>query len=563
MILDGQLIVEYNHIVVFDCAKNLIFKIKEFFPRLHSWATPPFKFPLTKENASDILSFMEDNELTISQSDKDLLLGLKEELLIEQKKLNEILSSSYKNTNINYDFLKEGQVVRTYQEKAIEIFWEKKFLLLGDDLGLGKTYSAFASAMNKNTLPAIMVVQTHLPKQWFDKATEFSDFNVHVIKTKKMYELPEADIYIIKYTMLDGWTELFKTDFFKMSVFDEIQELRTGETSAKGKAARLLSVHTEFRLGLSATPIYNYAEEIWNIYDILKGKGTHPLGGKYEFKNEWCDGSASDKRLIVENPKELGNYLRKLFIFIRRTKEDVGQDLEPINTFTETIPYDEKTVKSIESIAIDLALTITVGEMTKRGQAAREFDIRMRQATGIAKAKHIAEYVKVFLENDEPIILTAWHREVYNILGETLKEYNPQFYTGKETLKEKEKSKKAFMEGESNLFIISNRSGAGLDGLQERCSIIVHGELDWSPEVHKQLTGRIYREGQTKQVMSIFLVSDGGSDPAIVEILGLKSSQSSGIIEGNDIERKSHSNRGRIKVLAENYLKKHNIEYKV
>jgi SNF2 family DNA or RNA helicase len=559
MILDGEIIIEYNHIVITNCARNLVPRIKLFFPRLHHWATAPFKFPLTKENAADILLFMNECDLTITDTDKNTLLELEEELKEEKVLMNKILSTSHQA--VKFDFLKEGQVVRNYQSKAVEILWNKKYLLLGDDLGLGKTYSAFAAAMHEKTLPVIMVIQTHLPQQWYDKASEFSNFKVHIIKTKKMYELPEADIYIAKYSMIDGWVELFKTGFFKMAVFDEVQELRTGETSAKGRAAGILSRNTDFRLGLSATPIYNYAEEIWNIYDILRGREYHPLGGKYEFKNEWCNGSPGDKRLVVEYPQQLGNFLRERFIFVRRTKEDVGQELEAINSFTETIAYDENTVKSIEKIAIDLALTITVGEMTKRGQAAREFDMRMRQATGIAKAKHIAEYVKVFLENDEPIILTGWHREVYNILGESLKEYNPQFYTGAETLKEKEKAKKAFMNGESNLFIISNRSGAGLDGLQDRCSIIVHGELDWSPEVHKQLVGRIYREGQTKQVMSIFLVADGGSDPAIVEILGLKSSQSSGIIEGNDSERKTYSNRGRIKILAENYLKKHNIKF--
>src|SRR5579884_3848269 len=44
---------------------------------------------------------------------------------------------------------------------------------------------------------------------------------------------------------------------------------------------------------------------------------------------------------------------------------------------------------------------------------------------------------------------------------------------------------------------MSLRSGAGLDGLQEDCTVGVFGELDWSPEQHRQCIGRLDRDGQT------------------------------------------------------------------
>ena len=68
-------------------------------------------------------------------------------------------------------------------------------------------------------------------------------------------------------------------------------------------------------------------------------------------------------------------------------------------------------------------------------------------------------------------------------------------------------------------------------GLQDYCSDVVFGELDWSPQVHKQVIGRLRRPGQTRQVTAHYLHTHGGSDPVIMDLLGLKADQSRGIVD--------------------------------
>jgi len=97
-------------------------------------------------------------------------------------------------------------------------------------------------------------------------------------------------------------------------------------------------------------------------------------------------------------------------------------------------------------------------------------------------------------------------------------------------------------------------SGVGLDGLQKRGHTVVFGELDWSPQVHKQVIGRLRRPGQTRQVDAIYLIADGGADPAIVRTLGLKGSQSAGIVDPLKPVEAQHSDATRIRRLAELYL---------
>ena len=114
-----------------------------------------------------------------------------------------------------------------------------------------------------------------------------------------------------------------------------------------------------------------------------------------------------------------------------------------------------------------------------------------------------------------------------------------------------------FINGETNLLILSLRSGAGIDGFQNRCSNIVFGELDWSPQVHEQAIGRLYREGQKEKVMAFYLVSEFGSDPLMVDLLGIKASQSNSIMDPLVNHSKVDIDNSRIKMLANNILDKH------
>lgn len=219
-----------------------------------------------------------------------------------------------------------------------------------------------------------------------------------------------------------------------------------------------------------------------------------------------------------------------------------------------TIDYDEAAVAKVDDLARKLAMTVMTGSFVERGQAARELDLRVRHATGVSKARYVAEYVKMFLENGESVLLAGWHRDVYDIWLKELEAYRPCMYTGSESPTEKDEAKKRFISGESKVMFISLRSGIGLDGLQEKASIIVFGELDWSPMVHEQVIGRLHRDGQANQVTSIYLVSDSGSDPVMVDLLGLKASQAKDVVDPLLGPSKQYTDESRIKRLAESYL---------
>ena len=534
--------------IITDAHPHVCLKIKSVFHGIAPSRTLPFDFPDLPETAHELHWFLQRYPMDISGKDFSRLKRMRKKHLQAMSDVEEILLPGYSPIHVQ---LKESFTARDYQLRAREIFLKVKRMLLGDDVGLGKTLSATLAFFESRTLPAAVVMQTHMQIQWKEQIEKFTNLRVHMVKQVQPYSLPEADVYLYKYSQLAGWVDVFHKQRFSMAVFDEAQELRRDE-SQRYAAAKVLSNSVNYCIGLTATPVYNYGDEIFNVMNLIK---PGCLGGRDQFLQEW---TGSDGR-HVQNPAALGTFLRENTLMLRRTRTEVGRELPPVNTIIQSVGYNEAEAARAEELAVTLALKTTTGSFMERGQAARELDALARHTTGVAKAKEVAEFVKILLENNEPVLLAGWHRDVYDIWETELKEYNPVFYTGTESPAQKEKSKQAFISGETNLFIISLRSGIGLDGLQYRCRYVVVGELDWSPKVHHQLIGRADRDGQPGQVTAIYCVCNAGSDPVIVEVLGIKNAQSHGIMDPLLAIPAQHTDQSHIQRLAQYYLKKKRI----
>lgn len=534
--------------VIPELEPHVALRLKQIFPVIGKTSRVPFTLKGGPQLDADLEWFMIRYPLKISDEDRAAMREGRLFFEQQQAEINAILLPEWKPKD-NYGF-REGKAPFDYQARAAEIARRMGRLLVMDSVGLGKTVTAFAAICDPQYLPAVIVPQTHLVSQWEEKLREFTNLRVHIIKKTTPYDLPPADVYICPYSKLGGWVDYADRLGLRSIVFDEMQELRHGTTTKKGKAAWNFAQFAQLKIGLTATPIYGYGSEMWHVLQFLD-EGA--LGSWDDFTREWC--TCHNGHWIVDDPEALGTYLRERLLVVRRDDVDVGRPQVPVNIITHEIPFDAEVLATDEMMMRHLAKQVLEGSFTERGQASREFDMLLRRITGLAKAPHVAAYVRLLLEAGRPVLLGGWHRDVYEVWNRWLKDYNPVMYTGTESPRKKDLSKRLFIEGKSHVMILSLRSGAGLDGLQERCSTIVFGELDWSPEVHTQFIGRLRRPGQTAdQVDAIYLTADGGSDPVVSSVLGLKASQAHGIIDPTKRAGKQHSDLSRIKELARLYL---------
>lgn len=464
------------------CEPHVAMWAKRIFKRLpKSSSDGAFKLSNNPSTCRDLEWFVQRFPLDIA--DQDELTGQSNKHRDHIARLDQIIDANYKPRVFSLAI-----EAREYQRRGAELFLAKGSLLLADDVGLGKTATSIAALTDPSTLPALVVCLAHLPKQWEREINKFApDLHTHILKKGTPYELPRfmgrgQDVLISSYHKLSGWQAVLSS-YVKTIIIDECQELRRTDSN-KYCAAKKIADSCTYRIGLSATPVYNFGGEIYSVLNVLS---PGSLGTFSEFHTEWCTGF-SDK-LKLKDPAAFGSWAKEQHLMLRRTRKDVGRELPPLSRITHTVDCDSSALKAVEGKAGELARLILSEVKQERGtqmHAAEEFNNVLRQATGIAKAPYVAEFVRLLIENGEPVVLFGWHRSVYEIWLEKLKDFKPVLYTGSESATAKQEAMWQFCAKKTDLLIMSLRSGAGVDGLQNRCRTPVFGELDWSPGVHEQ-----------------------------------------------------------------------------
>lgn len=516
------------------CEAHVRARIRRVFPRIPQSGSV-IELSDTPENSRELAWFLTRYPMELAQADGAHLEAQTARHLDQELRLAELVAGRAELLPFTL-----AKPPRDYQREPGTLLPVRGGLLLADDVGVGKTVSAICPMTQPANLPAIVVVPAHLPGHWTEKLREFAPaLRVHTIRKSRVYPLVRQkgqrrtdlwgtipDVIVVSYHKLRGWSDTL-AEIGRLVIFEECQQLRRDGTEIY-RACRDLAGAVQLRLGLSATPIYNYGDEFFNVVQVLL---PGALGERDEFVREWCS-AAPGQAARLRDPEQFGAYLRREGIMLRRTRRDVGRELPPVTIVPHLVESDSEALEQLGTDAVALAQIVLQKGEAYRGQkmqAAGEFDALVRQATGVAKAPYVAEFVRMLVESGEKVVLFGWHREVYRIWLQRLADLKPVLYSGSESLAQKAEAKRAFVEGDAQVLIMSLRSGAGVDGLQHVCRTVVFGEFDWSPGVHEQCLGRVDRDGQADPVMAYYLESDEGSDPIVIDVLGVKRQQSEGV----------------------------------
>lgn len=529
--------------LLWDVEPHVVIRLKALFPRIPRHSSGPFTLPSEPITYADLAWFCARYPMAGDAAHLDALERGRQGFEQIQAEAGRIMAADYQPPR--FGGLKPGQQIRQHQGRNAALLQRFGGLLVADEMGEGKTYTGAAGLLLPGALPATLVVPPHLTGQWATKLREFTTLQPLVVKGTKPYALPAADVRIFGYTQLAGWVDVLELLGTGLALFDEIHRLRNGTDTGQGQAAMRLTQLARLRMGLTGTPIFNYGDEIWNIMQFLR---PEVLGGRADFLREWCGGTRQ-----VSDPEALGTYLREQHAMVRKKGE-----APPANVLVQTVSHDVRQLASVEDLAQRLAATAKYSNAPlERGQAIRELDMLLRQQTGVAKAKAVADFVRLIVEAGEPVVLFGWHRQVYDVWQQELRDLGVVLYTGTESPKQKQAAVDAFLAGHAKVFVMSLRSGEGLDGIQAVCKVAVIGELDWSPSVHQQCIFRINREGQPcwpERVTAFYLVADDGSDPAIMEVCGIKASQAHGIVDPGLGPQRVDRDQSALERLVDRYL---------
>lgn len=514
------------------CEPHVAEKLKRWFRQIAANREGTIILTDTREVGRDLVWFLERYPMEISLADRRRLKKRAREYDETRATVERILAGERLTAD---GWLEPALPPKKFQLTAADMALSLGRLLIGDDVGLGKSFSALLLLRNPDALPALVVCQTHVQRQWLRELAKFFPMlRGHIVRQCKVYDPSQTrdmcghhpDVLIMSYAKLDAWAAHLAGQV-QTVIFDETQELRKSG-SFKYAAAGRVADSAPFAVGTTATPVYNYGGEIHNVIQVLK---RDALGTRDEFVRAWGS-ELGNGRVGVRDPRALGSHLRDEGLLLRRTRKDVGEELPDVIRIPHDVEADQRTYeREIEAGGVEALAELILsgaGDRKERWRASGEIDWQLRRATGLAKAPYVAGFVDMLLESERKVVLAGWHRDVYDVWRTMLAAHGPVLYTGTESPAAKDRNAQRFIEDDdTRVMLMSLRSGVGLDGLQQVCKVVAFGELDWSPGIHDQVIGRLNRDGMdvSEPVVAYFLTCDFGSDPAVMDALGIKRAQ--------------------------------------
>lgn len=111
------------------------------------------------------------------------------------------------------------------------------------------------------------------------------------------------------------------------------------------------------------------------------------------------------------------------------------------------------------------------------------------------------------------------------------------YFDGSTPLKERERMVKAFQSGEAQVFFISLMAG-GLGINLTNANYVFHLDPWWNPAMQQQATDRVYRIGQSQNVIVYHLISEHTIEEKILKLQDEKRWLSDSLLEGADMSNK-------------------------
>ncbi|MBT2660840.1 SNF2-related protein [Bacillus sp. ISL-45] len=402
------------------------------------------------------------------------------------------------------------QVVENMNGKAI----------LADEVGLGKTIEAgliLKEYMIRGLVKKVLIlVPASLVSQW---AMELNTkFHIPAIAQKKSYVWEQCDVVVssIDTAKRAPHRDIINNLNYDLIIIDEAHKLKNNKTK---NYEFVQNLKKRFCLLLTATPIQNRIEEIFNLVSLLK---PGHLGSETAFFDKYKKDARS-----VNDDEHLKELVNK--VMIRNRRSDTG--IEWTKRHVETIPiqfsdqeralYDSiqslrGTESGLSSSQFSLmtlqreacssreAVFYTLRNMLQRQEnpsvgfqnTIAQLIKRVEAVTKNSKAEKALELIK---QIDDKVIIFTEYRATQLYLQWFLKQHGITSVPFRGGFKRGKKDwMRELFQKNVQVLIATEAGGEGIN--LQFCSHIINFDLPWNPMRLEQRIGRIHRLGQEKDV---------------------------------------------------------------
>lgn len=429
----------------------------------------------------------------------------------------------------------DGVDLWPYQKGGVTYCLQRDRALIGDEPGLGKTAMAIVSANERRANSVLVICPANIRLQWAKQIRAWSTMEgkyiVYPILKSSDGVHPRAEWTVISYDLLStpAIANALAAKGFDFVIVDEAHYLKTA--SARRTAAVFgesgIASNCGAVLCLTGTPLPNRPRECFTLAKALDWSSIDYMKEK-EFRERFNPMRVAERRCpetggVIGRRKEethgrapeLQARLRANFM-VRRKKRDVLDQLPKIRYEIVHTDEDGDIKKALEAEKmLDIDPTDLRGSSEVLGHIST-----IRKMMGVAKAPHVAEYIKMLLNGgEEKLVVFGWHIEVLDILEQALHKHGVVRVDGSTSAPRRQMAVDRFIDDPNCKVFLGNLKsvGVGVDGLQKACSHGIFAECSWTPSDNDQGVGRLERFGQLSGIFIEFIVAPRSFDERVLQ----------------------------------------------
>jgi SWI/SNF-related matrix-associated actin-dependent regulator 1 of chromatin subfamily A len=391
-----------------------------------------------------------------------------------------------------------------FQRKGVEYMLKHKQVILGDEMGLGKSLQA-ATAAEWADLPWLVICPSYLKQNWEEEMAH------HKILTDKL-------LAIVSYSSLSKHEKLFSQA--RTLIFDEAHYLK----NMKAKRTQYAQIYAQKYKAeniflLSGTPIKNRVSEFYSLLRLL-GYGDAPNGRNVfrDFPNEYKFNSTFTNKHVRKIDLKTGRTLQKVEWRGIRNKEGLKSYLKE--------KYKRRMADKVLDLPDLMENVVYAGDMNEElsRELSEDWDAKKsisttKLRTAKIKAEFTADYAQDLHKQEEPFVIFTYHPDVAELLEGYLLSGNIEtnVISGSTPADQRSQIVKSFQDGKLDGLILT--IGAGSTGFTlTRARHLIFNDLSWVPGDNNQAKKRIHRISQKRRCFIHYIVA-GKVDQMIINTL--------------------------------------------
>lgn len=449
--------------------------------------------------------------------------------------------------------------LRLYQEHGLNWLCFMKELRLGaclaDDMGLGKTVQILAMLSHRRSIrkeKTLLVIPASIIGNWISELNKFTPairyYVIHPSENRNVNEengeiINDHELFITTYTMVSK-VEWIRRITWDSLILDEAQAIKNPRTKQTRMVKQLSSIH---RIALTGTPIENHLSDLWSLFDFLN-KGL--LGTSREF-NEFI-------RLQKEKDSgyaKLKNVVSPFILRRLKTDRSVISDLPDKVEMKSYITLSKKQVALYGGLVDELKTKL---EQYKEGigrkgvvlssiMKFKQICNHPSQYNGhfhypekeSGKFQRLREICEVIYEKRERVLVFTQFREItepLNYFLEGVFGHEGLVFHGGTSVSKRKEIVSRFQGHEYVPFMIISIKAGGVGLNLTAANHVIHFDRWWNPAVENQATDRVFRIGQSKNVIVHKFITTGTIEEKIDRMIEDKVKLSNEVIsdQGTD-----------------------------